>query len=265
MCLIGVIMVKVKEDMSGKTFGRLTVIEQAEDYVCSNGKRNAQWLCECGCNEHKRLIVRGTNLKRGHTQSCGCLQKERAIEHNKMFNKRINEYRLNLEDKYGLYGIGYCYNTGKEFYFDMDDYEKIKNYRWSENKRSNSDYRSVRAYDESTRKTIFIHHIIAGKYYDHADRNTFNNRKYNLRKATPQENARNASIGKNNKSGFVGVSWNKRCKKWTSSIIVNNETIRFGYFKEKEDAIRARLEAEAKYFKDFAPQRHLFEEYGIKV
>lgn len=36
-----------------------------------------------------------------------------------------------------------------------------------------------------------------------------------------------------------------------------------GSFSDKEDAIKARLQAEAKYFKKFAPQRHLFKQYGI--
>ena len=36
-----------------------------------------------------------------------------------------------------------------------------------------------------------------------------------------------------------------------------------GCFSDKEIAIKVRLEAEAKYFGDFAPQRHLFEQYGI--
>lgn len=258
-------MVKVKEDLTGKTFGRLTVIEQAEDYVCPDGRYNAQWLCECNCDEHTRIVIRGSHLKRGHTQSCGCIRKEKATEYNKLIRKKTNKYKLNLEDEHGLYGIGYCYNTGKEFYFDMDDYDKIKDYRWSEYKRSNKNYSSVRAYNKDTGATIFIHHIISGKYHDHADRNTFNNRKYNLRQATAQENARNVSISKNNKSGFIGVSWNERYRKWESYIGMNDHKTHLGKFNDKEDAIRARLEAEAKYFGEFAPQRHLFEQYKINV
>ena len=34
-------------------------------------------------------------------------------------------------------------------------------------------------------------------------------------------------------------------------------------FIPKDDAIKARLTAEARYFKEFAPQKHLFEKYGI--
>lgn len=38
-------MVKVKEDLTGKKFGRLTVIEQVEDYIGKNGNHIAQWSC----------------------------------------------------------------------------------------------------------------------------------------------------------------------------------------------------------------------------
>ena len=38
-----------------------------------------------------------------------------------------------------------------------------------------------------------------------------------------------------------------------------------GHFDNKDDAIRARLNAEVKYFGEFAPQKHLYEQYGIKT
>jgi hypothetical protein len=44
---------------------------------------------------------------------------------------------------------------------------------------------------------------------------------------------------------------------------VDGKTINLGYFVNKTDAVIARLRAENQYFKDFAPQRHLFEQYGI--
>jgi hypothetical protein len=177
--------------------------------------------------------------------------------------KKYNKYDLNLKDERGLYGIGYCYNTGHKFYFDMDDYDKIKDYCWSEDKVKN--YSRVRAYDKESKTTVFMHYIITDKYYDHTDRNTFNNRKYNLRKATISENNRNGNLRKNNNTGITGIHWNKRRSKWETYITIDNKRKGLGYYTEKEDAIKVRLEAEAKYFKEFAPQRHLFKEYGIKA
>lgn len=39
-------MVKVKEDLTGRVFGRLTVIKQVDDYIePKSGKHRSQWLC----------------------------------------------------------------------------------------------------------------------------------------------------------------------------------------------------------------------------
>ena len=76
-------MVKVRENLTGKKFGRLTVIEQTDDYITPRGKHSARWLCECNCEEHNRIKVSTFSLKSKHTQSCGCLSKEKIIERNK--------------------------------------------------------------------------------------------------------------------------------------------------------------------------------------
>jgi len=67
-------VVKVRENLSGKVFNRLTVIKQVDDYVKTNGKHIAKWLCKCQCGCF--VEVTGESLKSGHTKSCGCLIKE---------------------------------------------------------------------------------------------------------------------------------------------------------------------------------------------
>ena len=61
-------MVKVKENLTGQVFTRLTVIKQAEDYVDPRGKRSAQWLCQCSCGSDP-VVVRQSRLKDGTTKS----------------------------------------------------------------------------------------------------------------------------------------------------------------------------------------------------
>lgn len=58
-------------DMTGQTVGRLKVIRRADDYVGLN-YRAAQWECKCSCPQHTKVVVRGTQLRNGHTNSCGC-------------------------------------------------------------------------------------------------------------------------------------------------------------------------------------------------
>ena len=67
-------MIKVKEDLTGKTFGNLVVLCQCEDHVSVGGVRKAQWLCQCVCGKQIRVI--GTNLRRGNSTSCGCVNHE---------------------------------------------------------------------------------------------------------------------------------------------------------------------------------------------
>ena len=95
--------------------------------------------------------------------------------------------------------------------------------------------------------------------------NLYDNRKNNFRPATYQENARNRSLSKKNTSGFIGVCWDKETSKWLAYIKLDYNQIKLGRFINKEDAIRTRLRAEKEYFGEFAPQRHLFKEYGIGV
>lgn len=66
-----------------------------------------------------------------------------------------------------------------------------------------------------------------------------------------------------NKSGVTGVSWSEKRNKWKSVLIFKGKTNYLGYFKNKDDAIKARLLAEIKYYGEHAPQKHLFCQYGI--
>lgn len=68
------------EDITGKTFNRLTVKRMLPRYKKnSQGKNITYCECECSCGA-TNVIVMASKLKSGHTQSCGCLQKERSSE-----------------------------------------------------------------------------------------------------------------------------------------------------------------------------------------
>ena len=59
----------------------------------------------------------------------------------------------------------------------------------------------------------------------------------------------------------IGVGYYKPGNKWRAYIEYENRFISLGYYVSKEDAIHARLKAEQEYFKEFAPQQHLFTTY----
>ena len=81
----------------------------------------------------------------------------------------------------------------------------------------------------------------------HKNNKENDNRIKNLRELSHKQNMKNQSLYRNNTSGHAGVHWIRRDKRWLAQIQVNGKKINLGYFKEKEDAIKARKEAEAKY------------------
>ena len=60
-------------DMTGKTFGRLTVLCRAPRPQYYSTKA-AFWLCRCTCG--REVAVSGLALRNGLTRSCGCLLSE---------------------------------------------------------------------------------------------------------------------------------------------------------------------------------------------
>ena len=236
----------------GSVFGHLTVLGIDDNTTKIKNNRYTYYRCRCDCEQHNIITVSSHYLKNSSTPSCGCV------------NINTNIYKLNIVDDHGLYGIGYCSNTENEFYFDMDDYDKIKDYYWREHV-DKKGYHYLAAEDKAIGKIIRMQWLIVDKHYDHADRNALNNRKYNLRQCTTAENNQNRSIGKDNTSRVIGVYWHKKANKWCAFIMYNKNRIHLGTFVNKDEAIKARLNAEKQYFGEFAPQKHLYIMYDINV
>lgn len=246
-------MVKPHQDLTGRQFGRWIVLEQAEDYIYPSSQAHAaRWKCQCTCEAKTIKEVNANRLLNGQSQSCGCLNRELASQR----LGKINQYDLS-----GDIGVGWTTNTNLEFYFDLKNFDKIKEYCWISHKHGNA-IRLVTK-DKNTNKQIKMHQILGFTNCDHIDRNELNNLESNLRLCTKAQNAQNISLSVKNKSGVIGVWWMKKDNVWGASIQVNKTRHYLGSFKNKTDAIMARLKAEKEYCKEFAPQKHLFEEYGI--
>lgn len=232
-------------DLTGKRFGKLTVIERSEDHIQPSGQHCTMWLCKCDCGNE--VSVRGSDLKYSKTRSCGCLHGEN-LEKYGIKNKKYNTYNLS-----GEYGVGYT-SKGEEFYFDLEYYDKIKDYCWS----FDSNGYLVTSEIGNNKKKIKMHRLIIDcpNEFDvdhkHGKETRNDNRKSNLRIATSSQNMMNRSLGKRNKTGIVGVSWTTTFNKWLANIMLNGKNIHLGYFDKFEDAVKARKQAEEKYFGEWS-------------
>ena len=102
-------------DLTGQTFGRLTVLERA-----GRIGTNAAWRCRCECG--KEIVVASNNLKRGMIRSCGCLQSE--MGHKRIVQMRAKALRdgtnMNIASKktkspFGVRGISRSSSKSKPF------------------------------------------------------------------------------------------------------------------------------------------------------
>lgn len=237
-------MRKIRDDLTGQKFGKLTVIEQAEDYVVPSGQHFTRWKCRCECGNISYPIT--SSLKSGKTQSCGCL----GLEKRTSARKRYNEYYI--IDNYVVFNT---YN-GESFLIDYEDLDKVKEHCWCND---------GRGYFVShiNRKRVSLHRLIMdcpkGKVVDHihGSESRYDNRKSNLRIVTASQNAMNKKIPSNNSSGTVGVYWEEKCNKWRARIFAYGDKIDLGYYTNKDDAIKARREGEDKYFGEYSRHQSL--------
>ncbi len=142
------------------------------------------------------------------------------------------------------------------------DYDELTGvFTWKENSRrgnigkiagnSTSEYVRIgylgKSYMAHRLAWMYVHGYFPKGIIDHKNRNKHDNKILNLRDATSVENNRNIPIQKNNTSSTPGVVFHKRDKYWQSSIYENGKQIHLGSFKDKDEAVEARKNAEIKY------------------
>jgi len=96
---------------------------------------------------------------------------------------------------------------------------------------------------------LYIEGYFPENEVDHIDGHPSNNKWENLREVSHSCNIRNCKIQSNNSSGVKGVRYNKRYtpKHWKTTIRTSGKRIFLGYFATKEEAVKARWEAEVEY------------------
>lgn len=138
-----------------------------------------------------------------------------------------------------------------EVLLDNDDYKKLENEFDNMNWCVSKNRKGLYAQKRVNKKIIYLHRYIMNfpnGVVDHINHNTLDNRKNNLRITSNANNLRNGTVRTNNKSGITGVSYDKKRKKYVSSIKVYYKNINLGRFDTIEEAIKVRKNAEVKYW-----------------
>jgi len=218
-------------DLTGKTFGTLTVLKRGENR--NERKHTVYWTCKCQCGNI--VNVCGDKLKNQKTcsHSCKCnIGKEmitksgRKIIKHGFSNTRLHKIWRDM--------ICRCYSKNNyhgEWYRERgiticDEWKNdfIKFYNW--------------AVENGYNDNLTIERINNNKGYSPD----------NCKWETMLEQCHNKGLSKLNKSGVSGVTKRKDSGKWRVSITNNYEKINIGTFSDFNDAVFARKEAERIYW-----------------
>ena len=207
-------------DLTGQCFGHWKVLERAN----RQGKQ-AYWVCRCDCGAIK--MVGSSSLRSGKSKSCGC--KDGSLNPYYIKNNIVYVKLSNCED------FMLC---------DIDDWYKLRLFKW---------YKDSFGYAACSKLKKRCHCCVIdnsnnNQVIDHINRNRLDNRKSNLRIVSYKENVRNSNKKSTNKSGIVGVWYDKQKMKWCAGISVNGISISLGRYVTIEDAYTARKRGENKYW-----------------
>jgi hypothetical protein len=223
---------------AGTVFGRLTVIGEAPRHGC---RRAMFCRCECG----KRTTVDLLNLRSGGTKSCGC---------------RGYAPRVDLQPgEVPLFGKR---ARGRVALVDLGDYDFVMGHRWhvretdpvAPGRRPTGPYAVADIYQGGGKsRSITMHGLIMGQVYiDHENHNTLDNRRANLRPATPAQNGANARKNPGKTSRYKGVFWDRVRSCWSAKVMANRQTLSLGRYAREADAALAYDIAAREAFGEFA-------------
>jgi len=211
------------KNLLGKVFGRLTVIERIE-----NKNSRTQWKCRCECGNVHNVISK--SLVNGSTKSCGCLRREIVMECNTTHG--LSKTRLHKTWRGIIQRCNNKKNTRFKYYGGRGI---IICDEWLNNFKSFYDWSIKNGYSDD----LTIDRINNDGNYEPG----------NCRWITMLEQCHNRGLHPKNKSGCSGVTFAKDRNKWRASITINYKKINLGSFKNIDDAIIARKQAERKYWR----------------
>ena len=218
-------------DLTGQRYGRLTVLGlDPEPYVSPSGKNRARkWICRCDCGNVVSVQQASLRAKKNPSRSCGCLRGEASrdavIDMTGMrFGRWTVVRRAELPKKFsnGTVNGWLCRcDCGTERVIDRESLVSGRSVSCGCGRAEKSSERAAR-----DGKNVF----------ERYDGTTVSAIRPGLKPL------------KNNTSGVRGVYWEASSQRWVAAIGLRGKIKKLGRFTDKEDAIRARKEAEAEYY-----------------
>jgi len=181
---------------------------------CYKGK--TRWLCKCECGTLK--ITQGAQLRNGCIKSCGCLNRERLALFNSLYDNTTHGLTT-----HGLYQvwknmIRRCYNCNDSQFQYYGNRNINVCFQW---RHSPTEFIGW-ALKNGWRKGLFLDRI----------NNDGNYIPENCRFVDAGLSARNKRVlSKTNTSGYRGVSFHKRHKKYQANIKTKGQSAYLGLFK----------------------------------
>lgn len=207
-------------DLCGQRFGMLVVLQKVErPQQCKT--TGTYWLCRCDCGQER--IVHRSNLRRGHTTSCGC-KKLRDLT-----GQRIGKLTvLGRSDRYMTRG-----KRQVQLWECLCDCGNLT-YKATD---------TLTAPGENSCAACAAKHnaACARKNAGFVD-------------GTQLSKIQNLQPSAANTSGCRGVSFDGKKGMWEAIIIFRRKKKRLGYFSNYDDAVKARKKAEEIVFGEFLEQ-----------
>lgn len=137
---------------------------------------------------------------------------------------------------------------------DDEDYENLSRFKWYFHKgyAVRTEMRNCKTREIRMHREVLGLQPGDGLEGDHINGDKLDNQKCNLRSCTRSENERNKPLSSRNTSGFKGVCWNKKDKRWRAKIKVNGKIIPLGNYLKPEDAYAAYCKAALELHGEFA-------------
>ena len=168
-----------------------------------------------------------------------------------IYEHKIKLRKLVIKDDHALVPL-----TQSQFaIIDLEDIDKINKYNWCAVWYRDS--QTFYAMGWINGKNILMHRFILNVtdpkiQIDHKNSNGLENRHFNIRVCTHQQNQMNKRSAYNSSSQFKGVYWKKQNKKWMASIRYKEKSIYLGYSDSERECAKMYNKAAIKYFGEFA-------------